>query len=223
MQWDLLVPNLGDPEKLALVKENVELISSGSSPHCAGTLKLGIRKAVKLEKEKRNPPGVLRCTNSRFCSWRGDPSSVNYCQVCANARAGVLTILNALAVDTSGRGRRLSATVVERSSYSWTGQYNWSVCFAHLVHVDGTATRSAHDLLAERSHGVDQSEITGSGWRSMCKQTQVSRSRCQLAADRCHSQEVQFRFGLAMIWWPCLLYNLRGLQQMNGKIGSEII
>ena len=57
MQWDLLTPNLREPERLALVKENVGLISSGFSPSCAGTLKLGLKKAFELKKKKKEPPG----------------------------------------------------------------------------------------------------------------------------------------------------------------------
>ncbi|KAF9785407.1 hypothetical protein BJ322DRAFT_1006423 [Thelephora terrestris] len=88
MEWDLLIPNLKDPETFALVKENVGLISSGSSSHCADTLKLGLKKVIELEKEKRESPGVnLRCSNS-FCSWRGNLPSVFYCQACFNMRRG---------------------------------------------------------------------------------------------------------------------------------------
>jgi len=70
MQWDLLIPNLKDPERFARVQENVGLVSSGSSSHCASTLKLGLKKAFELKKKKREPPGVmLRCSNP-ICRWR---------------------------------------------------------------------------------------------------------------------------------------------------------
>ena len=66
-QWDLLIPNLEDPERFALVRENVGLISSGSSPRSAGTLKVGLKKIIELKKKNREPPGVkLRCSN-RYC------------------------------------------------------------------------------------------------------------------------------------------------------------
>ena len=65
MQWDLLIPNLKEPERLALVKEKAGLIFSGPSPRCASTLKLGLKKAFELKRKKREPPGVkLRCYNS---------------------------------------------------------------------------------------------------------------------------------------------------------------
>ena len=81
MQWSLLIPSLKEPERLALVKENIGLISSGSSPGCAGTLKLGLKKAFELKKKKREPPGPpgvkLRCSNS-YCSLYRDHLTYSY-------------------------------------------------------------------------------------------------------------------------------------------------
>ena len=47
---------------MALVRENVERISSVSSSLCVGTLKVGLTKAFELKRKNRQPPGVmLRC------------------------------------------------------------------------------------------------------------------------------------------------------------------
>ena len=47
---------------MALVRENVERISSVSSSLCVGTLKIGLKKAFELKRKNRQPPGVmLRC------------------------------------------------------------------------------------------------------------------------------------------------------------------
>ena len=113
MQWDLLIPNLKEPERLALVKENVGLISSGTSPCCAGTLKLGLKKAFELKKKEREPPcppgAKLRCSNpwcssyhnhlsyssitqpTHFCQMYLNGPQSNYwfqCVGCAYARTG---------------------------------------------------------------------------------------------------------------------------------------
>ena len=63
MQWDLLIANFKDQNVVALVKANVDRISSGTSPHCAGTLKFGLKKAFELKKQqKKQTRGVLlRC------------------------------------------------------------------------------------------------------------------------------------------------------------------
>jgi len=65
MQCDLLVSNSKDPKTMALVKENIGRISDGSSPHCAGALKLGLRKVYEL---KRKQFVLLRCSASG-CAW----------------------------------------------------------------------------------------------------------------------------------------------------------
>ena len=86
-QWDLLIPNLKDPERFALVKENVGLISSGSSPRSAGTLKVGLKKVIELKKKKREPPGVmLRCSNNQCQSHNNLLSYSSITQVTHNCR-----------------------------------------------------------------------------------------------------------------------------------------
>ena len=75
-QWDLLIANFEDPKTAALMRENIEDISSGSSPYHAGALKLGLKKAFELKKKKTQapappaPPEVvwLRCSDSN-CEW----------------------------------------------------------------------------------------------------------------------------------------------------------
>ena len=37
------------------MKENIRKISDGSSPHCAGVLKLGFKKAFELKRMERQP------------------------------------------------------------------------------------------------------------------------------------------------------------------------
>ena len=67
MQCDLLTSNFKDPKMTSLMKENIERIktSEGSLSHGAGPLKLGLRKAFELKKQRRIPPGVkLRCPYS---------------------------------------------------------------------------------------------------------------------------------------------------------------
>jgi len=72
MECELLISNFNDPKTIALVKENIGHISDGSSSHCAGVLKLGLKKAFELKKKKRQPPGVkLRCIFYSGCAWYG--------------------------------------------------------------------------------------------------------------------------------------------------------
>jgi len=96
MQCELLISSFNDPRTLARVKEIVGHISDGSSSHCAGMLKLGLKKAFELKKQKRQPTGVLlRCAYT-ICPWYGTPvaysiigANVNgYCQVCLNLSRG---------------------------------------------------------------------------------------------------------------------------------------
>ena len=69
MQCELLVSNFKDPKTIQLVKENIARISDGSASHSGGALKLGLKKAFELKKQKRQPPGVLlRCSYSG-CAW----------------------------------------------------------------------------------------------------------------------------------------------------------
>ena len=88
MECELLVSNFKNQKTIALVKENIGRISDGSSPHCADALKLGLKKAFELKKQKCQPPGVLlRC--SRYgCARNTSPVSYSvigsnvYCQDC---------------------------------------------------------------------------------------------------------------------------------------------
>jgi hypothetical protein len=111
MQCELLVSNFNDPKTIRLVKENIARISDGSSPHCGGSLKLGLKKAFELrrqtvelkkqalalelkkqqeqalELEKQKKAGVLlRCHNTS-CTWHSNP--VSYTSVPANGVCGV--------------------------------------------------------------------------------------------------------------------------------------
>ena len=86
MECQLLISNFKGPKTIALVKENIGRFSDGSSPYCAGALKLGFKKAFKLSR----PPGVqLRCTYGS-CAWYRSyvpsPSAGTntYCQNCLN-------------------------------------------------------------------------------------------------------------------------------------------
>ena len=72
MECELLVSNFKDPKTIALVKESIKHSSDGSSSHRAGALKLGLRKAFELKKQKRQPPappGVLLRCYDRHCGW----------------------------------------------------------------------------------------------------------------------------------------------------------
>jgi len=75
---------------IALVKGNIGHIFDGSLPHCAESLKLGLKKAFDLKKKEGQPDGVkLRCSNNS-CAWYSNPppySSVRrsiYCPRCGN-------------------------------------------------------------------------------------------------------------------------------------------
>ena len=89
MECDLLVSNFRDPKTIALVKDNIERVSDGSLSHCADSLKLGLKKAFDLKKQKRQPPGVkLRC-NYSSCTWYNNYVSYSsvgsnvYCTMCS--------------------------------------------------------------------------------------------------------------------------------------------
>jgi hypothetical protein len=69
MQWEVLIPNLDDPKRFALVKDYIALMSSVPSSRCVSALKVGLKKAFEL-KRRRAPPDVgLQCSNSN-CSRR---------------------------------------------------------------------------------------------------------------------------------------------------------
>ena len=66
MQCELLVSSFKEPQAIERMKENIRRVSDGSSPHCAGALKLGFEKASNL---KKKPVGVLlRCPRTA-CPW----------------------------------------------------------------------------------------------------------------------------------------------------------
>jgi hypothetical protein len=88
MQCDLLTSNFKDPKTIGRMKENIGRISDGSSPHCGGPLKLGLKKAFELKKQKRQPRGpLLRCSRNG-CARYSTPvaysvvGSTVYCQNC---------------------------------------------------------------------------------------------------------------------------------------------
>jgi len=88
MECDLLVSSSQGPSTVALVKDSIRQASDGSSPHCAGALKLGLEKAFKSKKESTFVK--LRCPYGN-CAWYRNPvacSSIGpgayYCQMCIN-------------------------------------------------------------------------------------------------------------------------------------------
>ena len=54
LQCELLVSSFRDASTIARVKENIGHISNGSSSHCAGALKLGLKKAFELKKKRKD-------------------------------------------------------------------------------------------------------------------------------------------------------------------------
>jgi hypothetical protein len=66
-QCDLLVSSFKDHKTIALVKENIRHISSGSSSHRAGALQLGLEKAFELKKKGREPAYRCRKCRDRGC------------------------------------------------------------------------------------------------------------------------------------------------------------
>ena len=52
MQCELLVSNWRDPKTIARMKENLERISHGSSPHTGGALNFGLEKAFEVKRRK---------------------------------------------------------------------------------------------------------------------------------------------------------------------------
>lgn len=53
-QCELLVSRFRGPSTIAHMKKNVAQISGGSSAHCAGALKLALKKAFEFKKKKRH-------------------------------------------------------------------------------------------------------------------------------------------------------------------------
>ena len=95
-QWDLIMANFKDQKTAGLVRENLEVISSGSSPYRADVLRLGLKKAFELKKKKTRPPVPpapvqLQCSDSD-CAWHTTqkwnlPSigSALFCHWCRNS------------------------------------------------------------------------------------------------------------------------------------------
>ncbi|KAF9645692.1 hypothetical protein BDM02DRAFT_471820 [Thelephora ganbajun] len=103
MQCELLISNFKGPKTVALMKENIGRISDGSSSHCGGALKRGLKKAFGLKEKKRQSSDesgsktvdktqdlagvLLRCCNCN-CRWHKNPVpcsyvvSITHCQIC---------------------------------------------------------------------------------------------------------------------------------------------
>lgn len=85
MECQLLISNFKDPKTIGLVKARIRNISDGSSSHCAGVLKLGLKKASELKKQNRGM--LLRCPRSG-CARNTTPVSLSangsniYCPNC---------------------------------------------------------------------------------------------------------------------------------------------
>ena len=83
MECELLISNFNDPKTIGLVKENIGRISDGSSSHCAGALRLVLKKAFELKKQQRGV--LLRCPRNS-CARNTTPASYSsvvsnpYCQ-----------------------------------------------------------------------------------------------------------------------------------------------
>ena len=58
MEWqcELLVSSSRGANTIAGVKQNIGHMSDGSSSHCAGALKLGLKKAFELKKKWKGQP-----------------------------------------------------------------------------------------------------------------------------------------------------------------------
>ena len=89
MECELLISNFKDPKTIELVKKNIGRISDGSSPHCAGALKLGLKKAFE-----RKWGVLLRCSHGN-CPWHRNYVSYSsvqgsnaYCQNCRSSGRG---------------------------------------------------------------------------------------------------------------------------------------
>ena len=102
MQCDLLVSSFDNPKTTTLMEEKIGRISDGSSPHCAGALKLGFKKA--FDTKKQDTGVLLRCSNnscelsktpvsyssvlsSIYCTHCGWFSSSMLCTGCGHVRA----------------------------------------------------------------------------------------------------------------------------------------
>jgi len=90
VQCELLISNFKDPKTIALVKDTIGHISDGSSPHCAGAMKLWLKKAFEVKKQKSVQ---LRCSkigcsrNTNPVPYRVAGSDV-MCQLCDHGYGG---------------------------------------------------------------------------------------------------------------------------------------
>jgi len=92
-QCELFISSFKDPKTVTRVREIVDDISDGSSPHRAGALKLGLKKAFELKKQRRQPPGVLLRCSHISCVWYNNHVSYTaimskHCQHCRSNRWG---------------------------------------------------------------------------------------------------------------------------------------
>ena len=94
MECELLISQFKDSKTIELVNQNIGQISGGSSSHSAGALKLGLKKAFDLKKQKQQPPppvgGSLLCTSPN-CAWNSGPgipySSIGLNVACTNCNS----------------------------------------------------------------------------------------------------------------------------------------
>ena len=91
MQCDLLISSFDNPMTTTLMKEKIVCVSDGSSPHCAGALKLGFKKAFDAKKRetsvldaKKQETGVLLRCPDKSCEWYKTP--VRYSSVHSSGR-----------------------------------------------------------------------------------------------------------------------------------------
>ena len=89
MESVLFIQNLKSPELITLVSQNIGRVSDGSSSHCAGALKLGLKKGIELKKQNKGV--MLRC-NLSICRWHNTNlpysavGSAVFCPTCVNVR-----------------------------------------------------------------------------------------------------------------------------------------
>ena len=91
MECALLISNFKSPKTIDLVNQNIGQISDGSSSHSAGALKLGLKKAFDLKKQKQQPPlpvgTKLLCPSSGCALYSGlgiSYSSIGSSGYCTN-------------------------------------------------------------------------------------------------------------------------------------------
>jgi len=108
VECELLISTFKDPKTIALVKETIGHVSNGSSPHCAGALKLWLKKAFEVKKQKKLGSGVLlRCSRNgcprnkypissrvagsdiqcQLCKQQGHGEYLTQCNACGSYRS----------------------------------------------------------------------------------------------------------------------------------------